>query len=732
MAGVGISKVPVWASPLAPIQPVYAVKHGAQANTVQIFQALSQTTSNMTFQIQVPSLTTYIDRTLQLQSTVSIQINCVVPNGFAATTNPQEQYAALVPGQNFSLAAYPLHSLISNLQLSVNDAQVSSNLAQFFQIWLRLHDSALGRQRKSTPSKLDFFAMAPEGSSYNIPLKLYGTSGATPPTALTGQAGNPASGTGQIYGNGTGVGATTQTNPCNPLFTHCVASPYGGVDMTPYGQEPPNGAWPIRWLTTDGTDFVYKTVTNVGTNGTPSSVQVVLIGNGLYYAGSAVADNATWAVVAQFTVSEPLQISPCAVGGEAGEPESGFYAITNFQITAQMQSPDVGRIIRFTTAPASGANASADDIPYTKISSVQYASGASVSAFTNTQIIAHFYTPPIDLPLPEYTSLPLQNWVNYPYQLGGAGMAASDINFKFGGVTSQAIPSNVVNFNQIPDLIVLSAEPTKTGTSSVYSATAGTPAVTYFDSYQTGFYNFPITALSVTFNNISGLFSNWTAYDLWLMNKRNGIDVPYLQYIGYALSNNNLGVYRGAGDSLVTNYNPFVTYPTGASRYSQLTSVPLVLALGIDIPLFPGLAPGVQGSYSFSAIVTINNTTPTVQYPVVNVIAISSGYMTTQNGKTGISLAPISSTDVLDTGGIAPDAAPLTVSDTMKKVGGGFRSHLANSLSRSGARRALMMRTMGYGKASAGGEPESMASGSGKRGRGMTSGGSDILDRYRD
>jgi hypothetical protein len=271
-------------------------------------------------------------------------------------------------------------------------------------------------------------------------------------------------------------------------------------------------------------------------------------------------------------------------------------------------------------------------------------------------------------------------------------------------------------------MIVLSVEPTKTGVSNnVYAG----------DSFTTGFYNFPITALSVTFNNISGLFSNWTTYDLWLMNKRNGIDVSYLQYIGKGVTATN--VYTPRSDA-VAPLQPYFPTLTSCGYEAQLSSVPLVLSLGIDIPLFPGLAPGVQGSYSFSAIVSMTNTTTQIQAPVVNVIAISSGYMTTQNGKTGISLAPISSTDVLDTGGIAPDAAPLTVSDTMKKVGGGFRSHLSNSLSRAGGRRALMMRTLGRGVRSAGAEPDGMASsGSGKRGRGPMSGAAgDILDRYRD
>jgi hypothetical protein len=61
-----ISKIAVYDPRLQQDEPAYAVQKGALSVSVAPFQAISANSSQMTFQVLVPSLNVFVDRKLQL------------------------------------------------------------------------------------------------------------------------------------------------------------------------------------------------------------------------------------------------------------------------------------------------------------------------------------------------------------------------------------------------------------------------------------------------------------------------------------------------------------------------------------------------------------------------------------------------------------------------------------------------------------------------------------------
>ena len=96
----------------------YAVHKGGQNMTSAQFNAISQTPSSVTFNIQVPSEQTIIDRRVMWQSTVILQLNVTAPAG----VNP------INLAVSDSLAPFPLHPLASVMTATINNNSV--NLAE--------------------------------------------------------------------------------------------------------------------------------------------------------------------------------------------------------------------------------------------------------------------------------------------------------------------------------------------------------------------------------------------------------------------------------------------------------------------------------------------------------------------------------------------------------------------------------------------------------------------------
>jgi hypothetical protein len=111
----------------------YAVHKGGQNMTPAQFQAISQTPSSVTFNVQVPSEQTLIDRRVLWRSTVILKLT-VTGTALNAGQNP------LNIGVSDALSAFPLHQLATVMTATINNNSVSLNVRDVLPALLRFND----------------------------------------------------------------------------------------------------------------------------------------------------------------------------------------------------------------------------------------------------------------------------------------------------------------------------------------------------------------------------------------------------------------------------------------------------------------------------------------------------------------------------------------------------------------------------------------------------------------
>jgi len=217
-----VQKMSVYDDRIIQTQPRYAVERGALSLTNAPYTALSQTASQHTYNITVPSEGVFVDRAVDWTSTCYLQLNATV-NTFAATA------PCVVIGRDIALASFPLHSLVQTMSATINDATVTTNTGDVLRELLRLTDFNKNRIQRQCPTMLDTYG------SYN---DAFGTN----------------------------------------------RNPLGDYQSSTSRENIPNGAWgSIRFTQPNGTPLVGNgtytvgTVTVAFTNGVP--VQAALIGN---------------------------------------------------------------------------------------------------------------------------------------------------------------------------------------------------------------------------------------------------------------------------------------------------------------------------------------------------------------------------------------------------------------------------------------------------------------------
>jgi len=126
---------------------VFGVQSGASQNTFQQFQAVSASNSSIVFNVQIPSQNIVIDRHLLIQSTLTFTVNIAnVPAGSQAFNY----------GLTDCLQAFPLQSLFTTVQATINNVSVSTNLQDVLPMLSRMNDNRmLCRYNSLTPSYVD-------------------------------------------------------------------------------------------------------------------------------------------------------------------------------------------------------------------------------------------------------------------------------------------------------------------------------------------------------------------------------------------------------------------------------------------------------------------------------------------------------------------------------------------------------------------------------------------------
>jgi hypothetical protein len=133
---------------------VFGVQSGASQSTFQQFSAVSASNSSIVFNVQVPSENIVIDRHLLMKTTLyfTVNINAVANGGVGVPAGSQ----AFQYGLTDSLQAFPLNSLFTTVQSTINNVSVSSNLQDILPMITRMNDNRmLSRYNSLTPSYVD-------------------------------------------------------------------------------------------------------------------------------------------------------------------------------------------------------------------------------------------------------------------------------------------------------------------------------------------------------------------------------------------------------------------------------------------------------------------------------------------------------------------------------------------------------------------------------------------------
>jgi hypothetical protein len=126
---------------------VFGVQSSAAQSTYQQFQAVSTSNSSIVFNVQVPSENIVIDRHLLIASQLSFQLNL---------TNVAVGEQCFQYGLTDSLQAFPLNSLFTTTQATINNVSVSTNLQDVLPMLMRMSDRRILQKYNSmTPSLPD-------------------------------------------------------------------------------------------------------------------------------------------------------------------------------------------------------------------------------------------------------------------------------------------------------------------------------------------------------------------------------------------------------------------------------------------------------------------------------------------------------------------------------------------------------------------------------------------------
>jgi hypothetical protein len=181
MATTDIAKMSVFDPRIVQNAPAFAVNKGALSVSVVPFAAISQTTAQHTYNVNIPSQNIYCDRGVDWISTFRLRVRVVT------TVPPAEAIPALPAfdpilkiGRDFALTNFPLNSLCSTIQATINDTTVTMNTSDVLKEVLRLTSYKKNKSVRTCPTMDDNYQNYNAASgSMNSPLSGYNDAGTT-------------------------------------------------------------------------------------------------------------------------------------------------------------------------------------------------------------------------------------------------------------------------------------------------------------------------------------------------------------------------------------------------------------------------------------------------------------------------------------------------------------------------------------------------------------------------
>lgn len=578
-----IKKVTVFDERILQRQPVYVAHKGGLYIANQPFNAISQSSSTHTYQVDVPSQNVFVDRDLTWTSTFYLQLDVDV-----GTTEADAPVVVL--GQDIALTAFPLNHMLSTLSATINDCNVTINSDDVLYEVLRLTDSAGNRMCRTCPNQLDVYGI------YN-----------------------------------SGVGSRNDV-----LLSY--------YDANYQGDERPNGGY----HNIDFTDSTGAVLSGAGTYTNGYGVTAVTYTGGIPV--QKVGNNGVYRVYLKVTSTEKLVLSPFMFANECRN-DVGLYGINTMNFVMNLSSARVARTIR--NAPLASSTSTASGCTF---------NATATASFTNSRIDCQFITPSLDIPLPAVSSVPFMEFPRYK-STGHSAVASG---------ASSSISSQSITIPQIPDMLVIYAKP------SSYSSIA------VADWY------FPITGISMNFDNNSGQLASHTKEQLYEICVENGLNMDYDKWSGKA---------RVASDS---------------APVAHLVGGMLVLKPGKDWPLASGQAPGLAGRFTMQFSCTVNNRSAASATPELTIMTINSGFFESQQGSSRLVKRVLSEADIINAPMIEdPDDVPerMVGSGLFGKLGSLAKKALKNKAVQGLVKGELERR--GHSKAAKAVDIASSVSGSG-------------------
>lgn len=349
MATADISKQSVFDQRIVQHPARFAVDKGSLSLTNAPYQAIAASSSQMTFNINVPSQNVFVDRAIDWEAEVGIQFNVSIAGGATAGPTGPNPYVALqpilVPGESLAPAAFPLHECVATMTATINDTSVVINTDSVLKEVLRLTDYKENRVSRTCPTMLDRYAVNADAAlAVNDPLGSYtdavtvdnAPNGAYPFDFCDPNTGNLLSGNGSY------------------------TFPVGGVTVQ-Y-----RGGIPVRTAQGGATDDV-----------------------GVVYP-----------LMVRIRSTEKLVLSPF-IFANACEWETGLFGINNIQL-----------VFNFKSAPSrafriSGTNGrSMSNIQYAT-------TGTGAPWYGQTRVNVQYLTPSLDIPLPAKSIVPYMEFPRY-------------------------------------------------------------------------------------------------------------------------------------------------------------------------------------------------------------------------------------------------------------------------------------------------------------------------------
>lgn len=410
----------------------------------------------------------------------------------------------------------------------------------------------------------------------------------------------------------------------------------------------PNGSFPgLVWTDAFGNPLSSLTQATPGAiPGAPAGSPFVFSSAKPYpfINGATTMVAGTYKLYCSFTSTEKLVLSPF-VFNDVHEWDTGLFGCQNIQLVMNLGS--AGRVLRGTPASVTMDSGDPTNIG---VAGVSYNTGASAGqqAFTNSRVNIQFLTPSLDVPLPPKSVVPYMEFPRY---------ISNGLQTLAPGATA-TFSSQTITLPQIPDLIIIYAKPVGgyvQPASGYTSASAGSPDITQCD------WMFPISKVSVNFDNFAGLLSAHTQQQLYKMSVHNGLEQDWAQWSGKS----NGVPWRSAVDG-VTQYTPVST--VGGM---------LVLKPGRDIVLQAGQAPSLVGNFVLQFNIDLTNTSQFAQNPQLYVITANSGFFETIKGSSRVVKGVLTEQDIIS----APVAPGGTSGALRRAVGAGILGSLGNALS---------------------------------------------------